>query len=137
MKRKDFFGVLSVFVIGLLLFSVTTLMAQEMKRQGNSDGYCYQYQYTDIQSDGGQLHRQSGMAGPQWFINPDEFSGQGPSWMLNPQEGVGPWFWQAYNGYDVSSIAPSWYIDPTTAYPTWYTDGINAPWWSSYIMDFE
>ncbi|MGA1790444.1 MAG: hypothetical protein ACMUIM_03080, partial [bacterium] len=88
-------------------------------RKSNSEGMYFQY----------------GAGTPPWFDSED-FPG-GPSWLTDPQEGAGPWFWQAYNGFDVSGIAPAWYLDPMSAAcaPNWFVDGSGGPWWSSYIMD--
>ena len=104
--------------------------------QGSDYGNRFRYNVGEGSALGGS-YAQKGSAGPRWFTDPDSFSGQGPSWFLNPQEGVGPWFWQAYNGYDVSAIAPTWYIDSTTAdyIPPWYADGTIGPWWSTYIQE--
>ena len=76
--------------------------------------------------------------GPPWFINPDEFPG-GPSWLQNEKEGSGPWFWQAYNGHDVSDIAPPWFVNPLTAehVPAWLHKKNGGPWWSYYLLNRE
>ena len=79
-----------------------------------------------------------GFTGPPWFINPDEFPG-GPSWLQNKEEGSGPWFWQAYNGHDVSDIAPPWFVNPLTAehVPAWLHKKNGGPWWSYYLLNHE
>ena len=73
---------------------------------------------------------------PPWFSDSATFPG-GPYWLSNPQEAIGPCFWQAYNGFDVSGIAPMWYTDPDNAscIPSWYVSGEGGPWWASYILD--
>ena len=71
--------------------------------------------------------------GPRWIMSPDTFNGMGPFWYrTDPVEGVGPWFWQAYNGFNVDDIAPTWYVDPVNAecFPRWYSDtSLSGPWW--------
>jgi hypothetical protein len=81
-------------------------------------------------------YQYAGSMAPPWSVDPENFSG-GPSWLSTPQEGFGPWFWQAYNGFDVTGIAPIWYTDYANAtyVPAWLDGSSQGPWWSSYISE--
>ncbi|MGA1845262.1 MAG: hypothetical protein ACMUIS_11930 [bacterium] len=121
MRKGYLYTLLSLFVIFCFVVTVNPAMAQN----GNQN-----------QGNAGNGYMQNGSAAPPWFSNVEGFPG-GPSWLTDPQEGSGPWFWQAYNGYDVSGIAPAWYLDPTSAacVPSWFVNGGGGPWWASYITD--
>ncbi len=120
MHKKFLFTLFSIILIVSFLFYATPTKA---KNNGN-------------QENPGCIQKQNGSAAPPWFANPGTFPG-GPYWLNNPQEGIGPWFWQAYNGFDVTEIAPAWYLDPLTAEcaPSWFISGSGGPWWSSYILE--
>ena len=123
MRKGYIYTILSIFTILSFIFTLNLAIAQN----GNQN-----------QENAGNMNMQNGPAAPPWFNNSEGFQG-GPYWLTDPDEGSGPWFWQAYNGFDVSGIAPAWYLDPmsATCVPKWFVDGVGGPWWSSYITGEE
>lgn len=162
MRTKKYFIFLSASIFFLLLFSARTINAQKNQNangngnqnqfgsgaehgsymnqfgQGIDKGYSM-YRY-GIENDGGSYGYQynrgfenNSYGGPRWIMDPDNFPGMGPYWYrTDPVEGFGPWFWQAYNGLNVTDIAPTWYVDPENALciPRWVSDdSLRGPWW--------
>jgi len=162
MRTKKYFALFTASIFTLLLFSASTITAQQNRNgtgnggqnqfglgtengsfmnrfgQGIENGYSmFQYgRENDSASCGYQYNRgfeNYSYGGPRWIMDTNNFPGMGPYWYrTDPAEGIGPWFWQAYNGFDVTNIAPTWYVDPENALciPQWYSDdSLSGPWW--------
>lgn len=82
-------------------------------------------------------YQYAGSMAPPWSVDSENFT-RGPSWLgNNPVQGVGPWFMQVYNGFEVTDNAPIWYLNyPNAGYmPAWLDGSSQGPWWSSFISE--